>query len=208
MGPNGAYLSPRDPHRGMQPARGRDLSSRWTVPVACQLSFSMVPAPQVPRRHLGCRPQVPRRHVPGAAERHPRCRGGTPGAAAAPQVPRRHLRCRRAAPEVPVAGTRSWQPQVPRGGTRGAAPAPEVPRPAARAAPEVPRPAAGAAPEVPAAAAGAAPRVPPHHTPSPEPHTGRRFLDECVAESQSQRGVRGHWHISQPVRFSSSCRGA
>ena len=41
MGPNSAYLSPRDPHRGMQPARGRDLSSRWTVHVACQLSFSM-----------------------------------------------------------------------------------------------------------------------------------------------------------------------
>ena len=37
-------------------------------------------------------------------------------------------------------------------------------------------PAAGAAPEVPVAAAGAAPQVPAHHSPSPEPHTGRRFL--------------------------------
>jgi len=145
VGPNGAYLSPRDPHRGMQPARGRDLSSRWTVHVACQLSFSMVPAPQVPRRHLGCRPQVPRRHlrcrpqvprrhlrcrpqvprrhVPGAAERHPRCRGGTPGAAAAPQVPRRHLGCRGAAARVPPRHL-GPAPQVPPRhlGCRGAAP--------------------------------------------------------------------------------------
>ena len=92
MGPNGAYLSPRDPHRGMQPARGRDLSSRWTVHVACQLSFSMVPAPQVPRRHLGCRPQVPRRHLrcrPQVPRRHLRCRRGTSGPRAAPQVPPR-----------------------------------------------------------------------------------------------------------------------
>ena len=39
-------------------------------------------------------------------------------------------------------------------------------------------------------------------------HDTRSVLSECVAESQSQRGVRGRWHISQPVRFSSSCRGA
>ena len=64
-------------------AGARSELAMWTVHVACQLSFSMVPAPQVPRRHLGCRPQVPRRHL--------RCRPqvprrGTSGAAAAPQT--------------------------------------------------------------------------------------------------------------------------
>ena len=85
MGPNNAYLSPRDPHRGMQPARGRDLSSRWTVHAACQLSFSMVPAPRVPHRHLGSRPRVPRRH-PGC---RPRVPGGQLGCR--PRVPPRHV---------------------------------------------------------------------------------------------------------------------
>ena len=74
----------------LQPARGHDLSSRWTVHAACQLSFSMVRAPRVPGRHLGCRPRVPPRHVPGAA--------------AAPRVPRRHPGSR--APAHPAGATR------------------------------------------------------------------------------------------------------
>ena len=49
-------------------------------------------------------------------------------------------------------------------------------KPGAAPAPGVPRPAAAAAPGVPGAGAAAAPRVPAHHTLSPEPHTGHRFL--------------------------------
>ena len=93
----------------MQPARGRDLSSRWTVHAACQLSFSMVPAPRVPRRHLGCRPRVPRRH-PGC---RPRVPGGQLGCR--PRVPRRQLGCRGAAAQVRA------------GGGSGARPPPRVP---------------------------------------------------------------------------------
>ena len=71
----------------LQPARGHDLSSRWTVHAACQLSFSMVRAPRVPGRHLGCRPRVPPRHVPGAAPAPRVPRPGTPrGCHAAPQT--------------------------------------------------------------------------------------------------------------------------
>ena len=68
--------------RGMQPARGHDLSSRWTVHAACQLSFSMVRAPRVPRRP----PRVP---APGAAPARPGCR--------APADPG----CRRGTPNLP-----------------------------------------------------------------------------------------------------------
>ena len=72
--------------------------------MACQLSFSMVPAPQVPRRHLGCR---------GAAARVPPRHLGP-----APEVPPRHLGCRGAAPQVPprhpkLANLRGRPPRVP-----------------------------------------------------------------------------------------------
>jgi hypothetical protein len=102
VGPNCEYLSPRDPRRVMQPARGHDLSSRWTVHAACQLSFSMVRATRVPGQHLGCRLRVPPRHVPGAGEPAPRVpRPRHPG-----RVPPRHPGCRRPAPG---AGEMRWR---------------------------------------------------------------------------------------------------
>ena len=110
-------------------------------------------------RHPGCRP--------GCRARHPGClnlRGGEKPAAG------------RGTPGA-ARGIRGYQLRVPLTGTSGAGgrhpgAAAGVPGPAAGAAAGVP----GAAAGVPGAAAGAAPRVPAHHSPSPEPHTGCRFL--------------------------------
>ena len=57
-------------------------------------------------------------------------------------------------------------------------------KPGAAPAPGVPRPAAAAAPGVPGAGAAAAPRVPAHHTLSPEPHTGHRFLAKKTIDAE------------------------
>ena len=90
-------------NRGRRAARAVGSGVPYVVP---EIGYGAA-GPEVPPRHPGPAPRVPPRQ-PGAA----------------PRVPGRHLGRRRAAPGVPVAGTRSWQPRVPR-------PAPGVPRPAA-----------------------------------------------------------------------------
>ena len=171
-----------------------------------------VVGPQVPPRHLGCRPgaapQVPPRHPklarpPSCAETRGDCyrdtlevrsRCESPSHLApprhprpAPQVPPRQPG---AAPRVPRAAP--GMPKLARGRKAGSRARHLRCRPGSRARHLRCRPGAGAAPGCRAAAAGAAPRVPPHHTLSPAPHRGRRFLHQAIRKKSG--GARNDPH--------------